>query len=256
MSWPPSIVVLSDYISYMSLRQYAFSTVSCHISAISYVNKVNHLIDNTKHFAIRSMLEGFRRMHKKQDSRLPITKDVLKILLGSLKLVCCTQYECMMFSAAFCLAYICLLRVSEFALPHRNSKKSILNIENVLLNQNTIRLHLQNSKTDQRHIGSFVDVKINSENKFCFEHLDMYFKVRAKIHGPFFCHHDGSPLTTFQFNAVFKKALANSGLESSHYKSHSFRIGGATNMFREGHSIDDIKHRGRWQSNAYKSYIR
>ena len=39
-------------------------------------------------------------------------------------------------------------------------------------------------------------------------------------------------------------------------KSHSFRIGGATNAICKGVSYDKIKEMGRWKSDAAKRYIR
>ena len=53
-----------------------------------------------------------------------------------------------------------------------------------------------------------------------------------------------------------KKVLELSGIQNKAYKSHSFRICGATLLFSEGKSVDEIKSLGRWTSNAYKSYIR
>lgn len=103
----------------MSLRQYSFSTVGIHVSTISYFNKINNLVDNTKQFIVNSMLEGFRRLSKRYDTRHPITQNVLIQLLSAVPNACRSQYECLMFSDAFCLAYIGLLRISEFALPSK-----------------------------------------------------------------------------------------------------------------------------------------
>jgi hypothetical protein len=72
----------------------------------------------------------------------------------------------------------------------------------------------------------------------------------------YFATFDGCPLTSFQFNAVLKKALVFIGQSYDVIKSHSFRIGRASSMFNDGLSVDVIKAKGRWRSNAYKSYIR
>ena len=39
-------------------------------------------------------------------------------------------------------------------------------------------------------------------------------------------------------------------------KSHSFRIGGATNAISKGVPYEKVKEKGKWQSDAAKSYIR
>jgi hypothetical protein len=68
----------------MSLRQYSFSTVAVHVSAISYCNKINNFLDNTKQFIVKRMLEGLRRSSKRYDTRHPITQNVLIQLLTAL----------------------------------------------------------------------------------------------------------------------------------------------------------------------------
>ena len=42
-----------------------------------------------------------------------------------------------------------------------------------------------------------------------------------------FCHADMSPISAHQFNIELQRCLAYCGLDTSRYKSHSFRIGGA-----------------------------
>ncbi|XP_061183336.1 uncharacterized protein LOC133191607 [Saccostrea echinata] len=52
---------------------------------------------------------------------------------------------------------------------------------------------------------------------------------------------DGSPLTRFQFCSLLNKTLEVAGLPNSRYKSHSFRIGAASDSFSYGHSETEIK---------------
>ena len=115
--------MVTQYIAFLSLRQYAHSTASLHISAISYYNKINNLEDCTLNYIVRQMLQGFKRSRKTSDSRLPISPAVLKLLLKNLRHVCRSQYEETLFAAAFSFAYMALLRVSEFALPNPNQNK-------------------------------------------------------------------------------------------------------------------------------------
>ena len=84
-----------------------------------------------------------------------------------------------------------------------------------------------------------------------FESVSEYLTVRPTKDGPFLCHFSGS-----QFSAMLIKSLKYAGIESSKYKSHSFRIGATTALSMAGYPIDEIKNLGRWKSTAYKSYIR
>ena len=72
---------------------------------------------------------------------------------------------------------------------------------------------------------------------------------------PVYVHFDGSNLTRYQFNSVLLKTLQFCG-PSEHIRSHSFRIGGASELSRRGVTESKIKRWGRWNSNAYSSYIR
>ena len=83
-----------------------------------------------------------------------------------------------------------------------------------------------------------------------------YLRVRPSVQGNLFCHFGGQALTRVQFAAVLGKALKAIGVDSTRYKSHSFRIGAATNAAMLGISDEDICKAGRWKSKCYKSYIR
>lgn len=240
----------------MSLRKYSYSTISGHVSAISYKCKINNLADNTKQFVIKSLLEGLRRTKKSQDTRRPITQETLIMLLQALGHVCRSQYETFLFSAAFSLAYLALLRISEFTVRNARNRKCALSDDSIILGTDVIRLHFASSKTDQKSLGTHVDISIDGQNKFCYNHIQNFLKYRPQSSGPLFCHFDGSPLSAYQFNSVLKMALEFAGLKDRYFKSHSFRIGGATSMYKNGQKIEEIKQRGRWNSNAYKLYIR
>ncbi|CAG2186288.1 unnamed protein product [Mytilus edulis] len=69
------------------------------------------------------MIEGLRRKNpQKPDVRTPISFDLLKRLIHSLRSVCNSQYETILFSSAFSLAYFAMLRVSELAINSRTDE--------------------------------------------------------------------------------------------------------------------------------------
>jgi hypothetical protein len=49
-----------------------------------------------------------------------------------------------------------------------------------------------------------------------------------------FIHFNHMPLTRYQFTSVLKKALNFLNIKKGHFRSHSFRIGGATELARQG----------------------
>lgn len=254
--WPPTLLQLIEYVAYLSQKNYAYTTVNCHIAAISYKNKINNLKDETQHFLVRRLLEGLHRLKGTKDIRLPVTSNMLEQILSSLIHVCVSDYEKKLFSSAFSLAFCALLRVSELAVYNSKATDGVIALDDVIANKNMVSLHIRMSKTDQRGRGARIPIPITKSNTFLYFNLRQYLMVRPNVPGPLFCHFNGSPLTVFQFRSVLKKALRFCGLDVARIKSHSLRIGGATDLYQQGHSECYIKAMGRWRSNAYKGYIR
>ncbi|KAM4019375.1 uncharacterized protein ACNLHF_000079 [Anomaloglossus baeobatrachus] len=69
-------------------------------------------------------------------------------------------------------------------------------------------------------------------------------------------HADGSPLTKYQFQAMFKQCLAKAGENPKEYGTHSFRIGAATEAARAGVTEAEVQRMGRWKSACFARYIR
>ena len=71
-----------------------------------------------------------------------------------------------------------------------------------------------------------------------------------------FCHADGSPVMRYQFGAVLAKCIDYLGLPKGGCRTHSFRIGAASWLAKNGISDKTIKEMGRWKSDAFLRYIR
>ena len=82
-----------------------------------------------------------------------------------------------------------------------------------------------------------------------------YCKVRLFAPGPLFCFRN-RPVTVTQFNKQLRARLSFCSLDSSRYKSHSFRIGAACHAADPGYTDFQIRALGRWKSDAFKLHIR
>ena len=93
-----------------------------------------------------------KRSNPNTDSRLPITLDILNILLPKLQKICKTMYEAALFKAAFTLAFSALLRIGEFALPKGNSPQRVIHVGDTTFSSDgeLIKLCIRHSKTDQQ----------------------------------------------------------------------------------------------------------
>ena len=93
--------------------------------------------------------------------------------------------------------------------------------------------------------------------EFCPVHyLQRYCSMRGLTPGALFSFSDGSPVKTSHFTQQLLQALKFCGLDSSQYKAHSFRIGAPSSAADNGLSDAQIRHLGRWKSDAFKLYIR
>ena len=121
LSWTPTDAHLNMFIAHLSLKGFKHSTAKSYISAISYYCKLYHNSDPTKTFIVHKLLQGMKISNPSTDSRLPITLDILNILLPKLQIICRSMYKAVLFKAAFPLAFSALLRIGEFALSKGNS---------------------------------------------------------------------------------------------------------------------------------------
>ena len=78
---PPTCIPL--FISYLSFRKLACSTIKSYLSAISYAHKLKGFNDPTKSFLIDKLLTALSRQQP-SDIRLPITRPILHQLIRSL----------------------------------------------------------------------------------------------------------------------------------------------------------------------------
>ena len=83
-----------------------------------------------------------------------------------------------------------------------------------------------------------------------------YVNTRGAENGPLFINGDGSPVLRSNFCKAFCTIFRLCGLDPSRYKGHSFRTGAATYAAEQGYSDTQIRHMGRWKSDAFKKYIR
>lgn len=83
-----------------------------------------------------------------------------------------------------------------------------------------------------------------------------FISVQGSVQGPLFCWPDGKPIKRAFFVEKLKAALTFCDLDISLYKAHSFRIGAASWASAKGFTDSQIRHLGRWRSNAFLRYIR
>lgn len=259
LCWPPPLLQITRFVGFLSLNGYSPSTIRLYISGLSFKLKVEANYDITKSFVVQKMISGSHRLYKVKDVRQPITFDILQKLNSSLKYICSSRYETIMFQCAFSLAYAAFLRVSEITITNNVSIDHVISINDVFIDSvnNQLFVYIKFSKTDQTGKSTTLVIQTNSVNDVCPIHtLRAFLCIRPQISGPLFCHLNGNALTRFQFHSVLKKTLQFSDLDVKAYNTHSFRIGAATSAYMAGKSDDEIKCMGRWSSTSFQRYVR
>jgi len=115
------------------------------------------------------------------------------------------------------------------------------------------------SKTDQQSLG-------NMANAFASDHPSCpvaLFKRAARMQPEHFADGkrflftkaNGKVLSSAEVAGRLRRAGVRRGLPRASLSGISLRSGGASAMFHEGYSAEEIKRRGRWRSECWRIYV-
>lgn len=214
------------------------------------------------HFLVQKMLEGARRLGHQPDTRQPITLSVLHKLIRVIPAITHIQPQRALLKAMFLLAFHGFLRVGEFTVrSHNTPSPNTLQVQDCSVQfrkkqVSAIALLLRNSKHNQAKPFHITIPATGSPN--CpADALHQYLLTTRPKPGPLFQNTSYLPITRSQFQTHLKKCLEAARIDTSLYKTHSFRIGAATEAVTTLQLPDhEIQRLGRWNSNAFKSYVR
>ena len=256
LNWPASEQHIILFIARSFENGLSPNSITTYIAGINYYHKLNNWYDIQKIFVIQKLLEGCRRARTSKDPRAPISKNVLIDIVSILPKVCYNDYETSLFGALFTMAYFGLFRVSELVSSGQDAKHNIQSSD-IQFNSDNVIITLNYHKTNQR--GRQINIKLPSDNNktVCPINAGTIFrKNRPQQSGSFFCHANGTEVTRQQFSKVLSKCISKTTFANGHYRSHSFRIGRATDLAVQGIPNDTIMALGRWNSDCFKRYIR
>lgn len=239
-------------MSYCFEKGLSVKSITTYVAGINYYHKLHGFTDFNNVFVIRKLLEGCHRSRISRDNRAPLTKPVLLAVGNSLHSVCYDDYEVKLFYSLFILAYFGLFRVSELVAVGKYQFENALNFNDVSFVENKyVVIRLRHFKTNQRGKPVFLKLPRQSGSLCPVQSLTEFLSVRPRVQSQLFCHRDGSVVTRTQFSAVLSKAIKQSPFSAVMYKSHSFRIGRATDLASQGYPSEAIMKLGRWTSNCF-----
>lgn len=228
------------------------------MAALSYRYKLSGISDPTASFLVKQALTGLERQRPSTDLRVPITQPILSALVDSTRFVFEDQYQACLFRTMYTVAFYGLLRISELT---QSPSNHTINLDNVTVNkeQGTISIYIPTFKHSKKAPSHTVVLAHNhNQPGACPVHtLLAYLQYRPTSTSPaLFIHDDGSAVSPSDFNSGLQRCLKHLNLTNLHIRSHSFRIGGATYAASMGLSDSQIRFLGRWNSNAFRRYIR
>ena len=187
VQWPASVQDVIAFISHLSIEGKSPSSMNTYTSAISYVHKLNGWDDPCKSFIIGKLKEGAKRARKRPDCRRPITLQILRQLLHVLDGICSSNYELVLFRAAYLLAYFGFMRVGELTAISRNNFSHGLSIGDISLSSEAMKVLLHFSETDQRGKSSTLHFSLGPDATLCpviamQRFLDMRPKVQRALY--------------------------------------------------------------------------
>ena len=233
-----------NYIAY--LRHYQGKTaaaITTALSGLAFHFKLKTTFDPTKSTPISTMLKGYKSMDQRHNLRLPINYTLTyKIALKAQKM---GNYEGILYSAMFASMYLAALRASECSHTLHNLLAS-----NMVISSDHITFTLNSFKHST--VPHSISVHSHPELRLFIQHF-AEIRVKNKF---FFVHQSGAPLTRREISNKLDNLLIQLNIDPRSYNTHSFRIGRATDMGLAGCSEAQIRALGRWESDAYKKYIK
>ena len=240
---------LLAFLTFLHRKGLACSTIRTYLSALSYYNKLKGGIDATKFFAVQQLLTGLGNLASPQRKRLPLYPSHIKTLISALYSSAYPSYSIALFAAMLSLGFALALRIGEMTKSRHN-----LALEDISLHDSYCVVSFTSYKHSKASYPMVHVIKSSSLDICPIPFLRHYLTLRGTSPGPFFLLHMAAvPRKTF--SDVFKHLISLSGFKG-YFSPHSLRIGAATNWSHSGLSDSQIRQRGRWRSDAFKSYIR
>ena len=279
-SWEERLCLYCTFL--ITIKKRKSSTVRSYISGIKHILVTDGYEWNDGLVILNTLTKSCKLKNDTLKVRLPIQKGLLELILFRIQRKFDNQpYLETMYITAFLLQYYGLFRVGEIAYSPHSIKAINVHEANSISNPR-ILIVLYSSKTHNIHeppqkIKIFGNKTIeisdkNSTGRYTIQKRDLgkfcpvqWTKKFIEMRGPisnddenlFTLRDRGkTPITGAQLRKLLREILTSFGLQADLYDTHSFRIGRATDLFKSGVHIEDIKQLGRWKSNAVYKYLK
>ena len=192
--------------------------------------------------------------------RLPITPVILRRIRAMWGAKAIDPDIQMLWAALF--GFFSFLRSGEFTVPDDSAfdPMSHLTIEDLVVDSHTHPPYCRWRSRSARLTPSGRNLQFSSgQQKSDLRPVAAvltYLAVRPKTGSPAFMFQDSHPLTHLHLVARLREILTQTGVNSTNFARHSFRIRAAFTAAAKGVEDSVIKMLGRWESATFLKYIR
>ncbi|XP_048576074.1 uncharacterized protein LOC125557473 [Nematostella vectensis] len=248
LNLPLGTPTLALFISYLRAKQLAASTILSYMSSIGYVHKLKGMPDPTQAFIIHKLLTAVKKQ-KSPDVRLPITETVLHQLVDALVSTNSSASQRTLFKAMFMAAFYGFFRIGELIPKISALGDQVVQIRDLALYKSGKEIsklvittsHFQHTTSNRPF--EITIARLPSANYCPVRAIMDYCAARGSQPGPLFLSH-GNPVSMSQFSLELNRCLSFCELDTSRYKSHSFRIGAVCHTYEKGYSDSQIRAMG------------
>lgn len=235
---PADSQIVTTYIKELSDGRLKSASIRIAIASISAIHRLNQFDDPTTHPDVRIEM---RRMHRtlgrESKQAVGINIKTLEIMLNSTD----NSIIGLRDRALILIAYSGMCRRSELI---------ALRVEDINYdNENTMKIKLRRSKTDQDGLGRWLHIN-NEAQKAIEDWLEASEIVSGKLfRGVRKANQLSGGLNSSQINRIYKKLARRARISADLIKNisgHSIRVGAAQDLLITGASFPMIMQRGRW----------
>ena len=254
---PSTAYNVALYVTHLAKSKLRSTTIRSHLSAIAFYHKINGFPNPSSSFLINKLLSSYNKRDGPSLVRKPITAHVLHRLLSALDSSGYSRRDRKLYRAVFTIMYHAALRASEVCVSSQASH-TLQRSQMELISSTSgdaVKIHFRSYKHSKGHPCPLV-VYPSGKTGCAVRAYKSYLGRSHLDDGPAFQVGNDTPLTRPLLAKLLHSLLKLINLNPAHYNTHSFRIGKATDMAKQGFSYSQIAMLGRWKSNAFLKYIK
>ena len=261
--------IIDHYVFYGMIRKLAYKTMHVRLYAVKRLHLVNGIdLDFSRMPQLKMVIRGFKRITRGPRRKLAISVKMVRDLIahGGLDF---SKWDDLIQATAVLFGFFVLLRSSEYLrTEHGIDTDKCIRMEHLTFYRDgtlidgvedatRVCLFLPFSKTSITGNGVSLVLDADPGNPLCL--VGMCNRMRAMKPHRFrecvgdihvFSYGNGAVLHKSSVQKLLKEAAKRAGFEPADFTSHSLRAGGASAMYHNGFSAEEIQRRGRWVSDV------